>query len=270
MDFDSFGSSRSERVCKTNKRGKEMSKNPDNSLVVIQSPLRSALMAPSAPTRAPRPKPGPYKRKPKPKVAGPKPVPPRTTAKVLTTKRQNLTLADWLSVFKFVDERPDMSQAAVVQHFKTKKDGALFFDQATLSRKLQQREELEKRAKETPNALSMKRARIVTEPRVEHGLLVWIRHMNARGETVTGPMMVAMRGRLEDRLDVPEEKRMISDGWVAPFCKAYGIKQYRRHGEAGSVDPEAVKKETERVLHILATYSPKDCYNFDETGFFPL
>ena len=50
----------------------------------------------------------------------------------------------------------------------------------------------------------------------------------------------------------------------------YGIKEIRRHGEAGSVDLAAVEKERARLAPILAEYSPEDTLNFDETGLYAL
>jgi hypothetical protein len=81
--------------------------------------------------RQPRPKPAPYKRKPK--------MPhqkdgPATSAKISDTSgRKNLPLNDWLMVFAYIDEHPDLPQDRVVQHFKTQKEGVLEFTQATLS-----------------------------------------------------------------------------------------------------------------------------------------
>src|SRR5436190_20387868 len=60
-------------------------------------------------------------------------------------RRRNLTLHDWMTVFAYVDSHQDMSQGDIVAYFHVRKEGALIFTQATLSRKLAQREELEKR-----------------------------------------------------------------------------------------------------------------------------
>ena len=48
------------------------------------------------------------------------------------------------------------------------------------------------------------------------------------------------------------------------------MKEYRRHGEAGSVDVEAVKQERERVSKVLEKYEKKDRFNTDKTGLFGL
>lgn len=53
-------------------------------------------------------------------------------------------------------------------------------------------------------------------------------------------------------LTFPEDEQLKGDSWLASFKKAYGIKEFRWHGEAGSVDLS------------------KDIFNFDETSFFAL
>jgi len=50
----------------------------------------------------------------------------------------------------------------------------------------------------------------------------------------------------------------------------YGIKEFRQHGEAGSVNTQAVESEREQVKRIYAEYSPDNNLNFDETGLFGL
>ncbi len=49
----------------------------------------------------------------------------------------------------------------------------------------------------------------------------------------------------------------------------YGLKEIRHHGEAASVDQDAVAAEQVRVQGILARFTKKDTFNFDETGLFP-
>ncbi|KIJ27263.1 hypothetical protein M422DRAFT_191236, partial [Sphaerobolus stellatus SS14] len=53
------------------------------------------------------------------------------------------------------------------------------------------------------------------------------------------------------------------------FCKAYNLKEHRRHGEAGSVDlVAAVEVERKCVAEILSQFDLKDMFNFDETSLF--
>ncbi|KAJ6622038.1 hypothetical protein B0H10DRAFT_2015070 [Mycena sp. CBHHK59/15] len=113
-----------------------------------------------------------------------------------------------MTVFSFVDKHPAMTQQDIANHFKTLHTGSLDFTQETLSRKLKQRPELEKRANSHPNALSMKRDRVVTRPDVERALVLWVDHMGAKGETVTGDMLIEKRARFETEFHVPDEQRL--------------------------------------------------------------
>jgi hypothetical protein len=184
--------------------------------------------------------------------------------------RCNLTLHDWLTVFTYIDAHPGISQDAIVQYFKTWPNGALIFDQSTLSRKLGKRENLQARVHKFPNALSMKRPRIVTRPDVECALFLWVKHMEEKRETVNSAMLVAKRANFEDGLGVPKEERLEGSGWIPKFKKAYGIKEYHRHGEAASVDLAAIEAERDCLKTVLVKYAPRDRFNFDETSFFPL
>jgi hypothetical protein len=83
-------------------------------------------------------------------------------------------------------------------------------------------------------------------------------------------MLKVKRLKFEEQFDVPEAERLSGDGWIAPFCKAYGYKERRRHGEAGSVDIEAVEEERKRIGMILATYAERDQWNADESSLFVL
>jgi hypothetical protein len=64
----------------------------------------------------------------------------------------------------------------------------------------------------TPTALSAKKARIVTRPDMEEALKLWVKHMERRCETITGPMLVEKRAQFEDKLNIPENERLQSGG----------------------------------------------------------
>jgi hypothetical protein len=90
---------------------------------------------PHIPTHKPRDKPMPYmpckcyeKKKKEALKTSTRPITKNTC--------ENLTLHDWMTVYKYVDEHPSMSQQAIVDHFETQLEGVLIFTQATLSWKL--------------------------------------------------------------------------------------------------------------------------------------
>jgi len=131
----------------------------------------------------------------------------------------NLTLQDWLIVFAFIDAHPTLSQEQVVDHFSSLENGALKFTQSTLSHKIKQQLELEERVDSNPSALSSKRPRIVTRPDVERALVIWLRSMEEKRETVNGKMLVEKRRRFENEFNVPEKERLAGESWVQSFCR---------------------------------------------------
>jgi hypothetical protein len=130
-----------------------------------------------------------------------KPPGPKTSAKKPQTNHacENLTLNDWLTVVTYHDTHKPISQQEVVAYFAKRPEGALIFTQSSLSRHLSKkgREEDQAKSLSTPVALSTKRARIVTRPDVEKALVLWVKHMEEKGETVSGPMLVAKREKYE-------------------------------------------------------------------------
>ncbi|KAF9218812.1 hypothetical protein BS17DRAFT_798443 [Gyrodon lividus] len=60
----------------------------------------------------------------------------------------------------------------------------------------------------------------------------------------------------EEELQIPEKERLSGDRWLQSFCKTYKICEYQWHGEARSVDTDAVQVEQE---HSPFPYAPPDC-----------
>lgn len=140
-----------------------------------------------------------------------------------SNSRQNLTLADWLSVYAFIDAHPHATQADIIQHFKSLPTGALNFDQSTLSCKLRTRPNMKARINDNLNALSAKWPRVVTRPDVEQAIVLWVQHMEHKGEIVTTHMLCEKWKRFENEFDVPEKEILFGEAWVQSFCKAYKL-----------------------------------------------
>ncbi|KAH0583036.1 hypothetical protein H2248_010921 [Termitomyces sp. 'cryptogamus'] len=213
-------------------------------------------------------KPQPYAHKPR---APSKKGAPKTSAKPAQKKHHdNLTLHDWLTVFIFVDEHPTLSQSDICDHFGSKLDGALVFSQAALSRKLKNREEMEARVNDNPNVLSSKHPHAVTRPDVEWAFFLWVKHIEEKQETVNGPMLKEKQKHFEKNFNVPENECITGNGWIPSFCQAYKIKEYWWHGEADSVDLEAVEAEQQCVKKTADAYKEKYRFNIDETSLFAM
>ncbi|EGN97835.1 hypothetical protein SERLA73DRAFT_153113 [Serpula lacrymans var. lacrymans S7.3] len=178
---------------------------------------------------------------------------PATSAQpVKNTSRHNLTLSDWSTVYTYIEV--DKS--------------ALLFNQSTLSRKLHKHPKMENCINNNPSALSSKRPCIVTNSEVECAIILWVKHLESKGDTITGAILQQKWRRFEDKFKVPQKERL-GEGWVQ-FCKAYKIREIQRHGEAGSVNLEAVVAEQQRCQKVLAKYALRDQFNFDETCKIPI
>lgn len=167
-------------------------------------------------SRQPRTKHTKYKSKPGPKH-GKREQKAKTSAQVIA--RKNLTCADWLEIFEFKDQHPNLSQHEITNFFSSRRNRALFFTQSSLCRNLARRHVLEERANVNPTGLSSKRPRAVTHPDVESALILWQQSMEAKNELVSGPMLIAKRARFEEAFGIPEHERLQSSGWVHPFMK---------------------------------------------------
>lgn len=59
-----------------------------------------------------------------------------------------------------------------------------------------------------------------------------------------------------------------SEAWVKKFISRRNLKSLTLHGQAGSVNDEAIADGLERVRSVCAEYDPECIYNVDETGLF--
>ena len=161
----------------------------------------------------------PYSRKPGPK--GPhRQNQPVSAARQIKQPSKQLTNQDWLTVFMWIDTNSPRSQRDIVDHFANRHNGPLHFDQATLSRKLKKRGDIEATVKANPAALSARRRRVVVSPEVERALMLWVEDMIANGRVVNGPLLTTKRKSLEEKFNVPPEKRLSDKGWIQNFYKA--------------------------------------------------
>ena len=194
-------------------------------------------------------------------------------------------MTDWLHVVDWFDKKQPVTQEATVKHFKTLHDEALVFNKASLAIWLRRGQDQAKLTA-TPSALSSKCIHIVTRPDVEETLWLWVEHMESKQETVSQLMLIEKGAQFEDMLGVPESQRLWSNGWCQKLLQTwvvmlptvfidhdwltlwprYNLKEYQRHGEAASVNLEAVAREQSRVAKILNKHSLEDHLNMDESG----
>ncbi|KAF5363062.1 hypothetical protein D9758_012661 [Tetrapyrgos nigripes] len=166
-------------------------------------------------------------------------------------------------VLDYIDKHRGARQDAVSLYFANRtqdEGGALILSQSTVSRIRKNRNELRARAATNPTALSAKKERAVQRPDVERCLYLWVRHIeDEKCETVSGPMLQEKRAEFEEGLGVPQEERLSGQGWIGSFCKAYNIRQIRRH---------VAEAEQARCSAMNEDYPPEHHFNGDKSSFF--
>jgi hypothetical protein len=195
-----------------------------------------------------------------------------------------------MEVYNWIDKHPHATQEDIVKFFQTWAEGALFFDQGTLSRNLKKCSKREAEVTENLAALSSKHARIVTWPDVDQVLWKCVQDRMSNSRTVSGPELSEKWKIFEDKFAVPEAEQLSGAGWQQAFYRRsfifsdfivsytwltwvadmgwrrYGLKGLKQHGEAASADPKTVEEERARQQEILARYHLWDHFNWDEAG----
>ena len=88
---------------------------------------------------------------------------------------------------------------------------------------------------------------------------------------LTGQALRQKWSTFADLVGIPEgDKLKLSDGWLTRFKARNGLKDIKRHGEAGSSGAETVENERKRVQGLVKKYGYelRDVFNMDETGLF--
>ncbi|KAG8993163.1 hypothetical protein FRB90_000772, partial [Tulasnella sp. 427] len=179
-------------------------------------------------------------------------------------KRSNTTLADRIAILDYIASNPRLSQSEVATYFQ--KNGFPTMNQSTISRMVKDEARLRAEAKTTGN-LVFKRPRIVEHPAVERALVIWVLQAQTKGIRITGEVL-RQKARSFAKLQGLDEKEFLSmsNGWLDGFKARHGMKQYRFHGEAGSVAEDDVTAEQERLKKLTDKYALRDILNMDETG----
>lgn len=120
-------------------------------------------------------------------------------------------------------------------------------------------------------AETVRRAQQFEHPKFEEMMELWVARAMRDGIAISGELIRQKAHKCFDALKIPMGERLaLSDGWLAAFKKRTGLKQFKRHGEAGSVNPADVASDRKRIQELLEQkgYPLKDIFNMDETGLF--
>ena len=112
---------------------------------------------------------------------------------------------------------------------------------------------------------------------IEQVLLYWLHEQRKKNVPVTGKMLkeaahfaCMVLCDLKDDSDstVSEAPLSFSAWWFDSLRKQHRISYCQLHGEAGSVDLEAIEPELVEIRQLCAQYTPDTIFNCDETGMY--
>ena len=147
------------------------------------------------------------------------------------------------------------SQQSIIDWFKQKY--GIDIDQSTISRILsKQYDFLDGARKLRKNAY---RHRKEEWPLLEAALFEWQQRAQNAKMTITGDLLKARARDFWPRIDAYKNQQMpkFSDGWLDGFKKRHHIRDFKQHGEAGSVDASA-EDRMEEIRKLTAIYGLED------------
>lgn len=103
----------------------------------------------------------------------------------------------------------------------------------------------------------------------DEALSMWVCQALEDGITVTGDVIREKWRRFARAFNIPEDQwPVLSEGWLTRFKERNGLKERKKHGEAGSQSIATADAERKRVQEICQLFKLCDIYNLDETGLF--
>jgi hypothetical protein len=116
-----------------------------------------------------------------------------------------------------------------------------------------------------------KRARQTQHPDVTEMMDLWVSKAMGDNILITGEVLRQKWLRFAELTGIPKDEYLtLSEGWLSRFKARNGLKQLKRHGEAGSASAETIARERRRLQELIKKYGYelKDLFNMDETGLF--
>jgi hypothetical protein len=126
-------------------------------------------------------------------------------------------------------------------------------------------------AEEKGRAGNAKHLKQVEHPEIEDMMELWIAKAMHNGVHLTGEFIWQEWTRFADLAGIaPEERLVLSDGWLAALKRRCGLKEFKRRGGAASASVADITAERARIQQLILYegYNLWDVFNMDETGLF--
>jgi len=187
------------------------------------------------------------------------------------TKKENATLAQRIEILDWHHEHGE-KQTVTAQHFAPIYPN-LRIKQPLVSSWVKEEAKWRKQWEETNyrNDWTTKRARQTEHPEVSEMMYLWVSKAMGDGILLTGEVLRQKWTKFANLAGIPEDERLkLSNGWLGRFKERNGLKEVKRHGEAGSSNAETVEKERKRMQDLIreSGYELRNIFNMDETGLF--
>jgi hypothetical protein len=93
-------------------------------------------------------------------------------------------------------------------------------------------------------AQSAKHTHQTQHPEVTEMMDLWVLKAMADGIQLMGEVLCQKWTKFADLVRIPQDNCLnLSEGWLTCFKARNNLKQFKRHGEAGSVDAETVERK---------------------------
>ena len=186
------------------------------------------------------------------------------------TKKENATLAQRIEVLDWYHTN-GKNQSNTAKHFNVIYPNLMIKQPLVSAWVKDEARWREEWASGRAGSQTAKRARQTQHPEVTEMMDLWVSNAMINKILLTGEVLRQKWSRFADLVGIPEDERLtLSNGWLAQFKARNGLKEFKWHGEAASVSPEAARSERERIQGLIKTFGVelRDLFNADETGFF--
>jgi hypothetical protein len=101
---------------------------------------------------------------------------------------------------------------------------------------------------------------------IDQALAIWVEQSLNANIDLSGEILKEKGMVFAELLNTNDFKA--SDGWLSGFKERHNIKEYIKHGEAGSAPISELPLYREQIKNITSQYQLSDIFNADETGLF--
>src|SRR3954453_11071217 len=114
---------------------------------------------------------------------------------------------------------------------------------------------------------NIKKFRGLKWPQLEKALGLWVDNALNTKQDIDGNILKTKATFFAERFSIEDFNQ--SEGWLGGFKKRYGLRQFKKQGEASSApSPESIENDRLALQQFLRSYDPEDIWNGDETGLF--